>query len=88
MSQREPGYWMNETSGQLRPVIEAYLSGATLDGQQIATLRVYLRRWIGGDHLRGPLIDTLRARRSNEIATRADIARWLDRAADAGCDPL
>ena len=83
----DPGFWMNETSGQLRPVIGAYLSGATLDGQQIAVMRVYLRQWINADHWRGSLVDVLRTS-VNEIATRADIARWLDRAADAGCDPL
>ena len=40
-------YWMYETSGVLRPAIEAYFSGLMTD-QHIAAMRAYLRQWIAG----------------------------------------
>ena len=41
-----PGYWMHETSGVLRPAVEAYLAGGTMTPEQIAAMRAYLRQWI------------------------------------------
>ena len=40
--QHVPGYWMNETSGQLRPVIENYLTGGRMSARDIAVMRNYL----------------------------------------------
>jgi len=87
VSESAPGFWMHETSGQLRPVIEAYLEGADLTARDVAVMRVYLRQWIAAPVWHGPEIDALRAA-IDDIANRADISRWLDRAMDAGIDPL
>ena len=81
-----PGFWMNETSGILRPAIEAYLAQEDMTYAQIAAMRAYLRQWMAGPW-RGPLIDVLRSQ-LEEITTPLDIDRWLDRALDAGIDPL
>ena len=80
-----PGFWMNEATGQLRPVIEAYLTGQHMTARDISIMRVYLRQWINDGDWRD--VDLLRIK-VDEIADRHDIARWLDRALDAGIDPL
>lgn len=41
-----PGYWMHETSGVLRPAVEAYLNRRPMSKKQIAAMRAYLRQWI------------------------------------------
>jgi hypothetical protein len=92
----EPGYWMYETSGVLRPVIEAYLAGGMLTEKDVATMRAYLRQWIespiwdqnpyiGPEHREW--LASLRAG-IEELTCRTAIAVWLDRAALAGLDPL
>lgn len=88
-----PGYWMYETSGALKPAIEAYLRLAMVpdappmtDGQ-IAAMRGYLRQWIMADTWRGPMIDVLRSQ-VFELTSADEIQRWLDRAIDVGIDPL
>lgn len=93
MSGAVPGYWMYETSGVLRPAVESYLAQAidrdapAMTGRQIAAMRGYLRQWINAPVWRGPLIDVLRSQ-VEEITTRENIEHWLDRALDAGIDPL
>jgi hypothetical protein len=81
-----PGYWMHETSGVLRPVVEDYLNGRPLTPRQVATMRAYLRQWINGPW-KGPMIDVLRTQ-IEEITSREDIHIWLDRALHEGIDPL
>lgn len=81
-----PGYWKNETSGVLKPAIEAYLDGQDLTPRQIGAIRGYFRQWMLGSW-RGPLLDVLRTQ-VEEITTRQDITAWLDRAQDEGIDPL
>jgi hypothetical protein len=78
---------MHETTGQLRPVVEAYLTGKELTARDVAVMRVYLREWIAAPDWRGPFIDMLRAR-VDDIQTQTDISRWLDLALDADIDPL
>jgi hypothetical protein len=87
MSEQIPGYWMNESSGQLRPVIEAYLTDQHMTARDVAVMRVYLRQWINDGAWAGPLIDVLRTQ-VDEVMDRAGIDRWLNRALDAGIDPL
>jgi len=41
-----PGYWMNETSGALRPAMEAYLYGEPMQPIQVATERDDIARWL------------------------------------------
>jgi hypothetical protein len=38
MNAQAPGYWMHETSGRLRPAVEAYPKGAPMTGEQTAAL--------------------------------------------------
>ena len=82
-----PGYWRNETTGVLQPVVQRYLNGARLTGEEIATMRAYLRQWIAAEGFTGPLAETLR-RTVGEITTQAQLEAWLDEAIDAGIDPL
>jgi hypothetical protein len=84
---RAPKYWMHETSGVLKPVIEAYLNGEELNVQQISLLRAYLRQWIDSPCWRGPKIDPLR-RQVRNLQTRDDIDHWLEQALEEGIDPL
>ena len=82
-----PGYWMNETSGVLRPAVEAYLRGGPLDDGQIAALRAYFRQWIAGPWAEGPGIEELRDG-IDGLTSRAVISRWLALAMDENIDPL
>jgi hypothetical protein len=91
-----PGYWMAETSGILRPAVEAYLNDEPLTDQHIATLRAYLRQWIGSpvwdrNPHAGPeehaWLDRMRADIEG-LRTRAAIERWVSSAIDGGVDPL
>jgi hypothetical protein len=86
-----PGYWRNETSGVLAPVVEAYLRQEPLDAGAVTIMRAYLRQWINAGcwDMRGPSIE-LRALRARVelIATREDIETWIWDALDIGIDPL
>lgn len=82
----EPGYWMRESTGVLRPAVEAYLRGGPMSEAQIAAMRAYLRQWMAGPW-RGPAVPELR-RRIDDLTSRAALDRWLDDALDAGIDPL
>ena len=89
----EPFYWMYESSGILRPVVRAYLRGAQLSPQDVATMRAYLRQWIfadawdqnpygDGTELAG-LRDMIQS-----LNSTAQIREWLRRATEMGMDPL
>ena len=80
-----PSYWVFETSGTLRPAIEAYLLGGPMSAEHIATMRDYLRQWIMADVWRD--VDDLRDL-VDHITSRTMIAGWLVLALDAGIDPL
>lgn len=82
-----PGYWMHETSGVLRPAVEAYLNDGEMTPRQIAAMRAYLAQWINNGPWKGPMIDPLRTR-VEEITTRQDIDSWLNLADREGIDPL
>lgn len=82
-----PGYWMNETTGALRPAVHAYLDGAEMSGEQVAAMRAYLRQWIAADCWFGPLIPGLRAT-IDDLGDRKAIGMWLRIAANEGIDPL
>jgi len=81
-----PGYWMNETSGVLAPVVEKYLRGEQLAPLEVGAMRAYLRQWIAGG-FQGPEIVQLR-REVERIASTDDVRRWLSDAMNAGIDPL
>ncbi len=82
-----PGYWLYETSGVLRPAVEAYLQGDPMSQDQIRIMRAYLRQWIAAPAWCGPMIDVLRSM-IDGLRTRADIERWLDLALEQNIDPL
>ncbi|HEX8752114.1 MAG TPA: hypothetical protein VF731_01745 [Solirubrobacterales bacterium] len=87
-----PGYWMNETSGVLRPVVHRYLAGVELSEEDVAVMRTYLRQWItAGAWESTPgepdRVEELR-RAVDGLDSRAAIAGWLERAAFLGIDPL
>lgn len=82
-----PGYWMYETSGVLRPAVEAYLTGQPMSEAQIAAMRAYLRQWIAAPTWRGPYIAALRGS-VDGLSTVWGIRRWLDLAEEIGIDPL
>jgi hypothetical protein len=90
-----PKYWMNETSGVLKPVIEKYLRGGELGPNELGIFRAYLRQWLespvwnmgpvdaeGRDALNG-----LRKRISS-IDSMDRLGDWLQAALDQGIDPL
>lgn len=91
-----PGYWMNETSGVLRPAVEAYLVGAALTGEQIAALRGYLRQWIGAPawdrnpYAGEPERQWLAHMRAgvDQLTSRQAIDEWIEEASANGLDPL
>jgi hypothetical protein len=93
---QEPGYWMWETSGVLRPAVEAYLNGEPLTPDDIAVMRAYLRQWIRAaiwdrnPHASPTEKAWLAGMRDDvdELTSRAAIKRWLDLAFDHGIDPL
>ena len=82
-----PGYWMNETSGVLRPAVEAYLAGGAMTVMQVGAMRAYLRQWIALPVWQGPTVEELRSAIGG-LTTRANIEAWLNHAEDAGIDPL
>jgi hypothetical protein len=83
-----PGFWMNETSGVLRPAVIAYISGGPMTEAQIAAMRAYLRQWImAPGWVLDPDLEELRES-INGLTSYAAIAAWLDRAVNVGIDPL
>jgi hypothetical protein len=74
---------MNETSGVLRPAVEAYLKHDEMTPAEIAAMRAYLRQWIAGFHGVPELKEGV-----DKLTSRQAIAQWLDRALDLGIDPL
>lgn len=78
-----PGYWMHETSGVLRPAVEAYLTGVKMTGEQIAAMRAYLRQWIMAGAWQGDEVQELRDL-VNRLSSRPAIEAWLELAEDIG----
>lgn len=87
-----PGYWQDEESGVLRPVVESYLNGAPLSPLQIGVMRAYLRQWMHAPAWRSLPSEpggVAQLRRDVEaISDRASLAGWLERALALGIDPL
>lgn len=79
------GYWMHETSGVLKPVVEKYLRHEKLSPGDIVIMRAYLRQWIEADGFKdGEILrDTVRS-----ITTQRELEDWLDDAMAVGIDPL
>lgn len=96
MTMTGPFYWRDETSGALRPAVEAYLRGLPLGATEIDALRAYFRQWIFAEVWdRNPHANaddrahlTQLRREVDDLKDRASIDRWLDAAGDEGHDPL
>ena len=85
---QQPGYWIDETSGVLKPVVLAYLNGQQLKPPEVATMRAYLRQWLElGDWRGGEEMHELR-RRIDVMITTQDVHEWIRLATDLGMDPL
>jgi hypothetical protein len=89
-------YWQNETSGILRPAIEAYLRHDQLAEADVAALRAYLRQWImspawdrnpHATEADGEILAELR-HGVDRLHTREAIDLWLYEADALGIDPL
>ena len=93
-----PGYWMHETSGVLRPVVEKYLNGWPLTPEDIATMRAYLRQWVNAKawddnpnlaaDTEGKATLAMLRLMVDEIRAPHNIKQWLDIATELGMDPL
>jgi hypothetical protein len=89
-----PGYWMFETTGVLRPAVEAYVHGDPLTEAHIAALRAYCRQWIelfeppdGAPAAERRIIARLRLM-VDGLVDRNTISVWLMQATNIGADPL
>jgi hypothetical protein len=82
-----PGYWMNETSGVLRPAVEAYLRSEPMEPAAIAAMRAYLRQWIEAPGYRGDGVSLLR-QAVDRLTSREALDEWLELALEEGIDPL
>ena len=82
-----PGFWTNETTGVLRPAVEAYLRGGPMSDDQVSAMRAYLRQWIAAPVWHGAMVDVLRTQ-IEALDSRDEIDRWLERAEGEGIDPL
>jgi hypothetical protein len=82
-----PGYWMNETTGVLRPAVEAYLRGEPMEPAAIVAMRAYLRQWMAAPTWHGAGVDLLR-QAIDRLTSREAIDEWLELALDEGIDPL
>lgn len=80
-----PGYWKNETSGVLKPAVEAYLSRDELTPAEFAALRAYFRQWVAG--FRDPAVVEL-GNRIDDLTSRQAIDAWIGDSIDLGIDPL
>jgi len=82
-----PGYWQRETSGVLRPAVEAYLRHEALTAEQLATMRAYLRQWIAAPAWQGEGVEALR-HAVDGITSQAALDAWIAKAVAEGVDPL
>lgn len=98
-----PKLWLDETSGQLRPVVQAYYDGKGLTTVSIALLRAYLVQWVDSpvwdlrpeQHTVASVVENdyrtelKRLRRSvRKLQTAAEIREWLIAAGELGIEPL
>lgn len=85
---RAPKYWMYETSGVLKPVIEAFLAGTLLTPAQVRLMQSYLYQWVNSP-VWAPdgAVEALRLRVA-AIKTHRDVVAAIDISVQLGMDPL
>ena len=94
--EKGPGYWPNEQSGVLSPVVKKYLKGGPLSPNELGIMRAYLRQWVGSPVWDGnPHADAdsraeLNALRGaiSQITDQARLEEWFQKALGVGMDPL
>jgi hypothetical protein len=77
---------MHETSGVLRPAVEAYLKHEPMTPEHITAIRAYLRQWMTAPW-QGDGIPDLRAR-VDGLTSRDALREWFIDAFFYGIDPL
>jgi hypothetical protein len=91
-----PRHWLRETSGVLRPAVEAWAKQETMTEAQLAAMRIYLRQWImspvwdQNPHATETDREILAELRHgvDRLRTREAIDLWLYEADALGIDPL
>jgi len=87
-----PLYWMDETSGELRDAVMAYLNnridGTLITDEQITLVRTYLEYYVNAPCWKGESrLQALREKiRKADSAEKID--KWIQQALDIGMDPL
>jgi len=83
-----PKYWMYETSGVLKPAVQAYVKGKRLSAHEISLLKAYLWQWV-----QSPVwapsgsLEGLRLRVA-AITNQEDVHASIAVAVKLGMDPL
>lgn len=93
---REPGYWASETSGVLAPVVMRYLTGESLNADQLRIMKSYLAQWVESPvwdknpHHREESRKNLADLRTcvHDIKTLPDLEAAINAATELGMDPL
>ena len=86
-SHSDPDFWMYETSGVLRPAVEAYLNGKPMTAEEVAAIRTYLRVWIFAPEFVADGVEGLR-QSVDELTSREAIDDWLMKAREEWIGPL
>lgn len=91
-----PGYWMNETGGELTPAVKRYLEGRKLRPREVRLMQLYLQQWIDSpvweenphqDSESRQELERLRTW-ARHLTNRLAISAWIAAAMDIGIDPL
>jgi hypothetical protein len=91
-----PKYWPCETSGLLKPAVEAYLHGKPLSDDHVRVLRAYLKQWVDSpvwdqnpyaNEDEKQWLAELR-RKVDEIHSRNEVRECLSIMTNRGMDPL
>lgn len=94
---RRPKYWMQETSGILKPVIEKLLTApADLTERDIAILRMYFQQWVDSPAWDANPHENERSRqalaelrsKARTLKTFREVKDWIATATREGMDPL
>jgi hypothetical protein len=91
-----PGYWPNETSGVLMPVMIAYIAGERLTPEQVGIAKAYFRQWVDSEVWELNPFDDGRNKEELRnvrrcvaaIETRDDLDSALKLMFEMGMDPL
>jgi hypothetical protein len=89
---KPPGYWQKEQGGILAAVVLRYLADVRLNSAEVDIMREYCRQWVGsGVWDQNPHgNESLAGLRAgvDSITSNETLSAWLQRAENAGMDPL